>query len=457
MSSTIHRFTPPTCTLEIEGNKSPLSRWTRQKIFKKIQFKLRFDDPRQPTSKQITISGKQQDLLKLKTAVDHYTQSHLSTSFQPAFNTPISSKTTLVDNQPYLKSQGLVHHQLFFGSLIHDGKVDRIRLSTVQLFDLVSALEAYQSEIATLPETKPSSHRQKTVLWSGIAAGAIAVISIPTIIINLSGQQNIATSPESQPQAELPELDDIIPPPAPETATKPTPKPKSTKTLTSANRLPPPPAVDTPKPKPDIPDPADYSLSDVARQSGLNNFQRSKTNNDQAINDRVTNDRAVESTIVVTPKDQEKPEVITQENTTESNESNINTATNIPSPSKEQDQVNIAVNSPAKPAKNQPLTQNDLAALNSPPPSQIQQVIAYFENQWQPPENLKQSLEYRLLLNPDGSIRKIIPLGKASQLYLSQTNIPLKGESFMSPPAESQSSRIRLLLNPDGNVQAFVE
>jgi len=94
---------------------------------------------------------------------------------------------------------------------------------------------------------------------------------------------------------------------------------------------------------------------------------------------------------------------------------------------------------------------------SSTPPSQIQEVIAYFENQWQPPANLKQSLEYRLLLNEDGSIKKVVPLGKASGLYLSQTNIPVNGESFMTPPDPTQSSTIRLLLNPDGNVQAFIE
>ena len=89
--------------------------------------------------------------------------------------------------------------------------------------------------------------------------------------------------------------------------------------------------------------------------------------------------------------------------------------------------------------------------------SQLQEVTAYFEKQWQPPANLQQSLEYRLLLNPDGSIKKVIPLGKAARLYISQSKIPVNGEPFISPPTTAQSSKIRLLLNPDGRVQAFTE
>ena len=81
----------------------------------------------------------------------------------------------------------------------------------------------------------------------------------------------------------------------------------------------------------------------------------------------------------------------------------------------------------------------------------------YFEQKWQPPGELKQSLEYRLLLNADGSIKRVVSLGKGSQLYLDQTNIPVNGELFISPLSESQSSTIRLLLNPDGRVQAFTE
>ncbi len=458
---TRHRFTPPTCTLEINGQKSPLSRWTKQDIVQKIKFKLKFDDPRQPTSKQITIQGNQQDLSQLYSAVNHYAQEQLHTSFKVKNTREKSQQETKIQtDDPYLKSQGLVHHQLFFGSLNHNSNSHNMRLSTVQLFDLVTALEACQTKIATLPETKSSvSHHQKILpLWGGIAAVAIATIGITTMIFKAPWQQNIASSPESQtlPQAEIPELDEIIPPQSPATVQQPIAKPKLTKPLTSANRLPPPPAVDTPKPKPDIPDPADYPIADVARQSDLNNSQK-QTN---------TPKQPAESIIVFPETNPTKESTIAPEKKIETESTflakeqkdQIDTTIN----SELDSELDIINNPPVNSVKDQATSQNSELAIrdsseSTVPRGQIQEVEAYFKNQWQPPADLKQSLEYRLLLNQDGSIKKVIPLGKASRLYLSQTNIPVNGESFMSPPSPTQSSTIRLLLNPDGNVQAFIE
>ena len=475
MPSTIHRFTPPTCTLEVMGDKSPLDRWKKQARFKKIQFKLKFDDPREPTAKQTTIRGNQQDLVQLQTAVNSYIQEHLSASFQSPTSTPVTlqAEVKLRDNHPCLKPQGLVHHQLYFGSLSHDSKVNNIKLSTVQLFDLVTAMEAYQAEIAILPETKQDgSHSKKIIpLWGGIAATAIAAIGITTILFKSPWQQNIASSPESQspPTAEIPELDEIVPPPTPNTAKKPNSKSQQTKSLTSINRLPPPPAVDAPKPKPDIPDPADYPLSDVARQSGLNNSAK----------EELAANQPAESRIVVPSQTPAEKQATSEENEIESVESVLppDKITPIAKPESklsaeknradQTNQIGTVIDSPSdtpedslvKSPKDKTPSQNSALAFrdSSDPPSQIEEVIAYFEQKWQPPEGLKQSLEYRLLLNDDGSIKRVISLGKGSQLYLDQTDIPVNGESFISPISESQSSTIRILLNPDGGVQAFTE
>lgn len=467
----INRFTPPTCTLEIKGNKSPLSRWTKQEIFQKIQFKLKFDDPRQPTSKQVTIKGNQQELWQLSKAVNHYAQEQLHTSFKTfkATNTPERSQaeTRIQTDSPYLKSQGLVHHQLFFGSLTHDNNFNHIRLSTVQLFDLVTALEAYQAHIATLPDATQNSPQNKKIipLWGGIAAVAIAGIGITSIIFKSPVPQNIASSPESQPTPapEINELDEIISPQFPTTVEQPVSQPKLTKPLSSADRLPPPPAVDIPKPKPNIPDPADYP-ADVAPQSGTNPQQKKNPP-----------EQPTPAKIVIPETEQPDLETIAPEKKIASQPSSEITTTKIeteltPSPQEQQNQIDSTINSELElppelsvnTAKDEISAQNSDVAVggslnSSTPPSQIQEVIAYFENQWQPPANLKQSLEYRLLLNEDGSIKKVVPLGKASGLYLSQTNIPVNGESFMTPPDPTQSSTIRLLLNPDGNVQAFIE
>ncbi|MEM9510935.1 MAG: DUF4335 domain-containing protein, partial [Cyanobacteria bacterium P01_E01_bin.35] len=453
MSSISHRFTPPTCTLEITGKKSPLSRWTKQDILQKLQFKLKFDDPREATTNQVTIRGKQQDLLRLQNAINHYVQEHLHASFQLLTSQKKSPATAkLRENHPYLESQGLVNHKLYFGNLLHDGDDDYIKLSTVQLFDLVTALEAFQAEIATLPDIEQSvspTHKMLP-LWGGIAAVAIAGVSITTFLFQSSQQQNTASSPETQSPAtaEIPELEEIIPPPTPETAKKPISQPRLTETLKSANRLPPPPAVDTPKPKPDIPDPADYPLPEVARQSGLNSSQKSEA----------TAKQKDSSTTLIPQSNPVQEEIIAQDSIIQDNGSEfklapetarLRTESSAKLPAQDRsNQLDVQSDSGVQPTRDQMSQPNPNLALRDAPaqPSQIQEITNYFQNQWQPPESLKQSLEYRLLLNPDGTVKKIIPLGKASRLYLSQTKIPVNGESFISPPTASQSTTIRLLL-----------
>lgn len=412
MSTTISRFTPPTCTLEIKGKKSPLSGWTNQNL-NKFQFKLRFDDPREPTSKQVTVKGNERDFKQLATAIDLYVRKYLASSFED----DLESVAEFKGDRPYVTAQGLVNHELFLGSLTHNGN-NKIALSTVQLFDLLTALEAFKSHLATLRERAKS--RKNLPLWGAIAAVAIAAIAITGTLIRSSSQQNIVSSPEARFESltEIPELNEVVPPQQPDRNKQPKSQPKLNDPLDSAKRLPPPPAVDTPKPKPNIPDPADYPLSDIGRQSGFDNLARSET----------------ESTIAIPAETSETTENIAEPQTTV--EIELDATQNDPAASPTQARSDIALNSTSQ-------------------TSPIQQVTAYFQEKWQPPAELNQSLEYRLVLNSDGSIERVTPIGKASALYLSKTNIPLNGEAFISP-SEAQPA-IRLLLSPNGRVQAFSE
>jgi len=429
MPSTIHRFTPPTCTLEIIGQKSPLSGWTTNNVLKKARFKLRFDDPRQATSRQVTIEGSQEDLLRLQTAVNYYVQTQLQSSFKSIDANSTAIAEARNDKQlPYLKPQGLMHHELFFGFLTHNSDRAKIKLGTVQLFDLVTALEAYQTEIAVLPDLKQAKSAQKVIpLWGKIAALAIATASIATVtaVFKPQPQQNIA-SDRSEPEsiADIPELNEITPPNAPD-AERQSATPKLGESISSATRLPPPPAVETPKPKPNIPDPANYPLSEVARQSGLD---KQKSQPQVEAETRILGDAS--------------PEVISPSRTAPQIRQNV--------------ESNTEAESDISPENSDRVDR--LTATSSPTQlSQIQEVTAYFENNWQPPEDLRQGLEYRLAIAPDGSIQKVEPLGKAARVYLPRTKIPINGEPFISPVSATELVIIRLLLNPDGKVQAFTE
>ncbi|WP_019505146.1 DUF4335 domain-containing protein [Pleurocapsa sp. PCC 7319] len=462
MVSTIHRFTPPTCTLEIQGKKSPLSHWTNQDLLKNFRFQLKFDDPRVPTSNQVTIKGDRQDIEQLQTAVDFYIQNFLHSSFKLETELIIDSTANnkFPKNQPYLQSHGLSKHELFLGKLTHDSNANKIQLSTVQLFDLVTALEAYKTQIAALPELKPARAKKVIPLWSSVAAVTIAAVGITTVVLRSPSPENVASSSKPEPPEDTPQLNDVVPPQLPKTARKPVPQPKLNESLSSTTRLPPPPAVDTPKPKPDIPDPADYSLSEIARQSGLNNPAEKKNPANQQI----------ESVIKVPAETKPDQKEISQDTVIEKEfspsriaerdgadttpqlktEINPNLAQELPQPS------NSTVITTEESALSQQTS--DLALGNSrSQPNQLQEIKTYFEEKWQPPAELKQSLEYRLLLNPDGSINRVVPLGQAAKLYLSKTNIPVQGEPFISPASVSQKYQVRLLLSPDGKVQAFKE
>ena len=426
--TTLHRFTPPTCSLEIKGKKSPLSRWTEADLLKNFKFKLSFDDPRLSSDKQATITGDRIDLEQLKNSVDKYIQQSLYSSLLLEENA--EDRASSINNQPYLKSKGLTNHELFLGNLKHDRTSSKIILSTVQLFDLVTALEAYSSQIKALPELKRSQTEKAILVWGGIAAVVLAGVGIAAILLKSSPMQNIASSPEVKPSDTVPQFDDIVAPEALPTSKKKTPQPKINESISSAKKLPPPPAVSTPKSKPDIPDPADYSLSQVARQSGFK----------QPAKKEQVKEEQVESTIL--PSSPNIPQA--------NSPSELKTNSELDSPkvkpenySAKLDRANI---------------DNNIASKNTiTKPNQSQQIQAYFKNKWQPPADLNQSLEYRLYLNPNGSIKRVVPIGKASQLYLERTNIPVNGETFISPLDESQKSTIRLLLNPDGGIQTFAE
>ncbi|MEA5419155.1 hypothetical protein VB712_07925, partial [Spirulina sp. CCNP1310] len=88
---------------------------------------------------------------------------------------------------------------------------------------------------------------------------------------------------------------------------------------------------------------------------------------------------------------------------------------------------------------------------------QVEEVRNYFQARWQPPEDLTQGLEYRLRLNTNGSLQRLLPLGTTAAAYLPQTPMPRLGEAFVSPLTGAQTAEIRLVLERDGQVRTFLE
>ncbi len=449
--SVIHRLTPPTCTLEIWGKQSPLSKWTKKEIVKNIHFKLSFDAPTLLEEEKVTITGDQAQLEAIYEGVIIYVQKflHQSLTIEPL---PNNTVTQASDNTSiYLKAKGVFNHELF----IKNSEKSPINLTSVQLFDLVTALEEYKTKISALPDKTNSKSQKVLPLWVKGVAGLALAVGLSTAGIKLvqkqaSESESMASVQESDTQNNQPKFDDVIPPEIPQTTTKINPEIEVTEPLSSVEILPPPPAVDTPKPPPDIPDPAKFPIPEgnlvippIARNPIRTNpkvSEKSQTN---------TGSSQIASKIEVDRETEKRRAIFNNV------EINLETANN---------RSRIPINSNDNPARSEEsfgdnalvADQNNLnggiSAYN-----QVKEVKAYFKQTWEPPKELKQTLEYRLIINANGSIKRIIPIGTVSEIFIDRTNIPLMGEKFVSPLKNQSQATVRLFLSPDGNVTTILE
>lgn len=481
--SVIRRYTPPTCTLEILAKSSPLSRWAGRTLLKDLRFKLSFDDPRIIQEKPITISGDREQLEILCDAVTDYvkdflgqsvTQMPLASITEPEAShsgdrhtetdlaIETNAKETLPQNsestshRPYLQAQGLLSHQLHFGSLAPTTSEAKIELSATQLFDLANALDKYRVEIEALPNLNTGDRLSVIPIWAGAAAVLLVAVGLASTRLSLFSQQSAQTNSIASSSGENTgnnaNLPDVLPPEPSQSPT--TPSPKLPETLASAERLPPPPPVDRPKPPPpNIPDFSKYpvpSQSFILSQGSKQTVAISPDSSKKAIALPVpppkpeSSDNANNEPIQL-PK---LPALIPQSSNPSSEPENT---TKTPA-------AGELASGSAKASDRLKLT----AANYNPDPTlekipQLVEIKDYFQKRWKTPAGLTQTLEYRLMLNSNGSIKSIIPLGKTSEIYLDRTNIPLMGESFISPFPEQQSPIVRLVFDPDGTVKTFQE
>jgi hypothetical protein len=87
---------------------------------------------------------------------------------------------------------------------------------------------------------------------------------------------------------------------------------------------------------------------------------------------------------------------------------------------------------------------------------QVAEVRNYVTTRWQPASPPPKTLEYRLTLNADGSLKQVEALGSAAQQYLPQVPLPTPQSPFVSAPTAGKSS-IRLVLRPNSTVQTFLD
>lgn len=450
-TAVLRRYTPPTCTLEIAATRSPLSRWTPQTVVKDLNFRLSFDDPKLAAEQQVVVSGNQQQLEALWEVVSAYVQQLLlgtpdqipwEPSLQNKSHPPqlavLPLKPGLADLS--LQPQGLLSHRLHLGSLATAESGQTIDLTALQLFDLANALEDYHSEALSLPSlSRPAWLPQRVDGWGRIAAIALVAFGVTgamakfVLDIATPTVQTASAPSERQVNSELStELFPTLSPPpvepSPTVTLQPLPPLPPTGAAASNNSgLPPVGVTQAPAPQPaatELPAPTIASGSTAASGS------------------------PGPVTVIPAPAD-----------------GTIATA-----PAESLAQANRSATPPrltGVESTDSMATADALApraALNAAPSNtafdtipQVAEVRTYFQQNWQPPAELQETLEYRLLLSADGSLQRIVPLGRAAEQYIDRTDMPLMGEPFVSPTGDGSTPQIRLVLKTDGKVQSFLE
>lgn len=458
--SVLRRYTPPTCTLEIMAQGSPLSRWVGQPVLKRLRFKLSLDDPQAPEDRWVTVRGDRVQLEALHQVVEGYVQDLLERS-------PLSRKASLISAAPprleaigqdssasslsivpapgertpsvslspeeitidiSLHPEGPLTHRLHLGSLAADAPAASVRLTTLQLFDLASALDEFATDAVTLPDLeRPPAWLSSPPHWARTAAIVLLTVGVTTSVVKVMDGSNQPTPTTASQGASSQDQQQISLAP-PTIAPSPTNKLASPAPLTSGQKLPPPPPPGSSLPT--IPVPESAPVNPVV-PPGNPTVNRESAQRVQPGQPSVSRSIQTGQPAPAQVRPALRPEIAAQPN------------------------ARSSAASEGVAAGGATLEGRDNTAFDTIP--QVAEARRYFQQRWQPPAELTQTLEYTLELAPDGTIQRINPLGLAAGTSIDRTGIPLLGEPFVSPIPGGRSARIRAVFFPDGRVQTFLE
>ncbi|MEG4573921.1 DUF4335 domain-containing protein [Microcoleus sp. N3A4] len=518
----LKRFTPPTCTLEITAKSSPLSRWAGQPVFKSLSFELRLDDPRLPDTQHVTLRGDRIQLETLHEAVSNYVQNLLGESrdwesnlnsqtgltaagpdspeaahnaviFDRAVNTselatynPYSLPTSYLPVPPRLEPRGLLAHNLFLGSLSAAESGPVVPLSTLQLFDLATALDDSAAEVMALPNLNREPRRPLSSPWLKVAAMLVASAGLTAGIIKMLDRATTTPQTASAPAPGQPQLAArVSPSPLPAQPTPPAPTPAATPALPP---LPPPPINTAASPSPSLPPIALTPTPPTNKPSPIQQPPLLFPPNGSAPSSPQSAPAFPQGQTITIPAPEEPP--------TSAPQSPAPVPYLLPPlpprlapavppplpPSLSASRFPVAAPQPF-PRSTEPIVppaSTELPALEDTQPQpesqdnnqaaaskknrtlfdtipQVSEARTYFEERWKPPEGMEQTLEYSVLIDENGSIQSIVPMGKAAADYIDRTNMPLVGEPFVSAVSNGKNPKIRVVLRPNGRVQTFLE
>ncbi|XLQ11539.1 MAG: DUF4335 domain-containing protein [cyanobacterium endosymbiont of Epithemia adnata isolate EadnSB Bon19] len=478
----IRRYTPPTCTLELWDKRSYLSRWREEGYPKELNFVLNFDDPKLLEEQQVTLQG---DLPQLEVLCDvvacyvqnllYQTVNCLTVTHQVSFekttcsselssSKPSSEEIDELNLPPSLQPKGFLSHQLNLGFLETQASHSFVSLTSSQLFDLLNALEDYKEDMSVLSSSKTSIQRQGIWVWTWTTVVVLLSIAIPILgpkwfyRLN-SGDVSLIQNQESSEQM-LSFLDVLPPVPPPPSA--PIPSPSMPPMLDTKDILPPPEKIsitDPPlrNPSVDIKPPTSPVLSPLSVLP-FASPQLSTTNNYYQVHNQLSAEDILTLQVSKIPTIMPfSPLAVTDR---------INAIPSIPTSPSLQAEA-LVERFPEKQTSEipivNPLSEDNIFAESTSQTTlldvipQVSEARQYFQQRWQPPRNLSQTLEYRLIVQSDGSLKQAVPLGKAAIVYYQKASIPTPGSAFVSALDLSENQTIRLVLSPNGRVKTFLE
>ncbi|MDY6780945.1 MAG: DUF4335 domain-containing protein [Cyanobacteriota bacterium] len=504
----IRRYTPPTCTLTIIGKTSPLSRWGSRPLFKNLRFELSFDDPRKLVEEQVMLMGDRVQLNRLCEVISDYVRDFLLDSsperLYAGFNFPLldntlspsspvlfpqqrdaaaelaaepqSSPTSLPELSPSLKPKGLLRHFLFFGDLATPTSGEGIELSATQLFDLATALDEYSNDIDVLPDLGGVAAPRSSVYWPRVAAGAVLTVGLAAAAIQWQNSSQTDSSTASTDKVEVTASNSPaiapIPLPSPPTGI-PSPSPTAPSPLRGLGTLPPPKPVSPPT----VQSPGAATAPSVSNPSSpIAIPNRESSRSPAAVPPRSPRVPPPAGSANPPPVPPPAPEIATARGSfpppppsappprPPAVPPSAPTIPPLPPLSSEIPNPDLSEERAIDSQLSDAATKNTTSGLGGEDPisgrttSTANQVRDYFQQRWQPPENLETSLEYDLIFRRDGTIDRIVPRGEASGNYLDRTPMPRPGENFsISPLNTGDNSSVRLILRPDGNVETEVD
>jgi len=399
-------YTQPTCTLDITARRSPLSRWLKRPGLQQLQFKLQLQPDPQGYGITATLRGDRRQLAILQTTISHHVQTWLSTQVELP-TTQVFSGSEEIGPETW---QFPTSHKLVLGELATLATGPVLSLSALQLFDLATALTTYDLDLS-MRSAAPLGQSLRS--WLQTAAIVALMIGVMAEAVQWFDQFRRSVPP------------------------------------TQANRLPVPGPIVTDQPLP-TQQPTVFSepfLTDV--DSFMADLDQPGSSD---LTTPVPDGGEIHSTLPP-PAETLTPPAPTFEPTPIPPEPLV-----LVQPQLEPILEAVPPTLPPSLGDNLPTLVPEVNTSSTTiNPKMVAEVKQYFQQRWQPSDSLDQSLEYSLVLQPDGTIQQILPLDRTADIYLDRTGIPLLGNPFVSPLDRDANPRVRVVLSPNGKVAVYSE